>query len=98
MTTFRQKAKLLQGLLMGEVAHTGPFYATIDITCRCNIHCASCLFHSPQLNIPSDGNKEIKDIPYDLFKRLCNELKAMGTRQIILCSDGEPFLHPVFLT
>ena len=94
MTTFQQKAKLLQGLLTGEVAHTGPFYATVDVTCRCNLHCVCCQFHSSLLNMPSDGDKAIKDIPYDLFKRLCNELKAMGTSQIILCGDGEPFLHP----
>ena len=79
---------------MGEIAHTGPFYATVDVTCRCNIHCVCCLYHSSLLNIPSDGNKAIKDIPYDLFKRLCNALKAMGTSQIILSGEGEPFLHP----
>ncbi len=94
MTTFQQKTKLLQGLLTGEVAYTGPFYATVDVTCRCNLHCVCCQFHSSLLNMPSDGDKAIKDIPYDLLKMLCNELKAMGTRQIILCGDGEPFLHP----
>jgi len=94
MAALRQKIKLFIGLLTGAIAYTGPFYVTIDITCRCNIHCVCCQFHSSLLNIPSDGNKAIKDIPYDLFKRLCNELKAMGTSQIILCGDGEPFLHP----
>lgn len=94
MNAFQQKVKLLQGVITGEAAFTGPFYVTVDITCRCNIHCVSCLFHSPLLDKPSNVNKEIQDIPYDLFKRLCNELKVLGTRQIILCGEGEPFLHP----
>ena len=91
MAALKQKIKLFRGLLTGAIAYTGPFYVTIDITCRCNLHCVCCQFHSSLLNIPSDGDK---DIPYDLFKKLCNELKAMGTSQIILCGDGEPFLHP----
>ncbi len=95
MTTFQQKKKLLQGLLTGEVAHTGPFYATIDITRRCNIQCVGCRYQSPLVNMPSPGDQGIQDISFVLFKKMCNEIKAMGTMTLILMGEGEPFLHPL---
>ena len=95
MTTFQQKKKLLQGLLTGEVAHTGPFYATVDITRRCNSQCIGCRYHSPTVNMPSPGDQDILDVSLDLFKKMCNEIKAMGTKTLILMGEGEPFLHPL---
>ena len=94
MATFQQKKKLLQGLLMGEVAYTCPFYATIDITRRCNIQCVGCRYHSPLVTMPSPGNQDIVDISFDLYEKMCQEIRAMGTRTLILMGEGEPFLHP----
>ncbi len=95
MATFQQKTKLLQGLLTGEVAYTGPFYATIDITRRCNIQCVGCRYHSPAVNMPSPGDQDIMDVSFDLFRKMCNEIKTMGTKTLILMGEGEPFLHPL---
>jgi MoaA/NifB/PqqE/SkfB family radical SAM enzyme len=35
----------------------------------------------------------LPDISFDLFKKLCHELKAMDTHSLILIGDGEPMLH-----
>ena len=78
MTTFQQKVKLLQGLLMGEIAHTRPFYATVDVTCRCNIHCVCCLYHSSLLNIPSDGNKSYKRYSLRFIQKVVQCTKSDG--------------------
>ena len=95
MATFLQKVKLLRGLLTGEYALTGPFYATVDITRRCNIQCVGCRYHSPIVNMPSSGDQAVLDVSLDLFKKMCNEIKAMGTKTLILMGEGEPFLHPL---
>lgn len=34
------------------------------------------------------------DIPFDLFKTLCDGLQKMGTNSILLTGEGEPLLHP----
>ena len=94
MATFHQKIKLLKGLVTGDIAHTGPFWVTVDVTRRCNLLCPSCQYHSPILDKPSPGDHAQKDIPVNLLEKLCNELKIMGTNQIVLTGEGEPFLHP----
>ena len=35
----------------------------------------------------------MEDFPLELFKKLCGELKLMGTRSLWLTGDGEPLLH-----
>jgi MoaA/NifB/PqqE/SkfB family radical SAM enzyme len=45
-------------------------------------------------NILSPGNQETLHISPSLFKKLCDELKAMGTSELIFSGEGEPFLHP----
>jgi len=34
------------------------------------------------------------EIPLALVERLCKELPELGTHEVILAGDGEPFLHP----
>ena len=94
MATFYQKIKLLKGLLNREVAQTGPFYVTVDITRRCNLHCLGCRFHSPLVNLPSPGDQSIQDLSPPMFRKLCAELRVMGTASLFFVSEGEPFLHP----
>ena len=94
MATISQKINLLRGLLTGEYAYTGPFYAQIDLTRRCNLRCLCCRYHSNVVNIPSPGDKTISDISLGQFKKVCTELKSMGTPEIILTGEGEPLLHP----
>jgi MoaA/NifB/PqqE/SkfB family radical SAM enzyme len=97
VATFQQKAKLLQGLLTGEVAYTGPFYVTIDLTRRCNLKCLGCRFHSSYFNTPLPDHRSISDIPPRIMEELCQELKTMGANTLVLQGAGEPLLHPDIL-
>jgi MoaA/NifB/PqqE/SkfB family radical SAM enzyme len=97
MATFRQKAKLLQGLLTGEVADTGPFYVTIDLTRRCNLHCLGCPYHSTEIRKDPSPPPGPLDLSKDLIKMLCSDLKRMGTSSLVFQGEGEPLLHPDIL-
>lgn len=64
MADLLQKYRLLKGLCTGDRAHTGPFYATLDLMRRCNLRCLGCrcqfhcLFSQGPfflLQIPSQG-------------------------------------------
>lgn len=96
MASFKQKTKLLQGLLTGEKARTGPYHVMVDITRRCNLSCAGCRFHSKDAYRPSPGDQGIKDISLNMFEELCDDLMAMGTRTLFLMGEGEPLLHKQF--
>ncbi|MDO8283295.1 MAG: radical SAM protein [Thermodesulfovibrionia bacterium] len=88
-----KRAKLLHGLLTGEVAKTGPFFVDIDLTNRCNLKCLGCTYHSSDVKKVSQQGSAEADISVDLFKDLCKELKIMGTESLIFHGSGEPFLH-----
>jgi radical SAM protein with 4Fe4S-binding SPASM domain len=94
MAAFGQKIGLLMGLLRGDTAYVGPFYVTVDITRRCNLQCIGCRFHSPMSKKSPFMDDAVTDIPFDLFKTLCDELQRMGTNSILLTGEGEPLLHP----
>lgn len=94
MATLSQKLKLLRGLFTGDIAYNAPFYVTIDITSRCNLRCLGCPYHSPLIRKQADVDMANRDISYSVFEALCYDLKMMGTNQIIICGEGEPFLHP----
>ena len=93
MASLNQKIKLFQGLLTGEQARTGPFYVTIDMTNRCNLKCIGCLFHSTHVNSSLKPGNEKNDLSFDLFKGLCDELRAMETKTIFFQGSGEPMLN-----
>jgi MoaA/NifB/PqqE/SkfB family radical SAM enzyme len=92
--TLSEKIKLLRGVISGESAWTGPFFVAVRLTQRCNLHCVGCPFHSPHLNQPARKAQSMGDFPLELFKKLCGELKLMGTHSLWLTGDGEPLLHP----
>jgi MoaA/NifB/PqqE/SkfB family radical SAM enzyme len=94
MATFLQKARLLKGFLTGEITYAGPFFVTIDVTRRCNLQCLGCRFHSPEATMPSVADQSVQDISFDLFEKLCRELRTMDTEKLILIGEGEPLLHP----
>ena len=94
MATFFENALLLRGLFTGEKAYVGPYHVTVDVTNRCNMNCLGCRYHSDQVDFPSQIDTSVSEIPFDLIKRLCADLKIMGTNDIILIGEGEPFLHP----
>lgn len=95
--TLSEKIKLLRGLLSGSRAWTGPFFAAVRLTQRCNLHCVGCAFHSPQLTPSGREARPTEDFPLELFKRLCGELQRLGTRSLWLTGNGEPLLHPHLL-
>lgn len=93
MSNLLNKIHLLRGLISGHVAKTGPFFVDIDLTSRCNLHCVSCIYHSPHRNGNARPQSRGKDLSPVLFQRLCKELKGLGTHTLVLQGSGEPTLH-----
>jgi len=93
MATLIQKARLLQGLLGGSRARTGPFYVDVGVTDRCNLRCVGCPYHSPRADRSRSRSSDGCDIDLDVFKQLCQELRSMGTKTLLLHGSGEPLLH-----
>jgi len=89
-----QKINLAIGLLSGNQAKNGPFYVDIDLTERCNLKCLGCAYHNIDNKLIWKQKEVPQDIPLDLFKRICAELKNMGTHTLIFQGTGEPFLYP----
>ncbi len=94
MTTINQKIGLLKGLVSGEVAKAGPFYINIDATQRCNLRCVGCTFHGPHVKKENHTSLAGVDLPLNLFKKLCVELKTMKTNRMFIQGSGEPLLNP----
>jgi len=94
MAAFIKKINFLRSLMGKEVAYTGPFHVTVDVTRRCNLNCIGCRYHSQAIeNIQSPGNQKVLDIDPLLFKNLCRELAALGTKAIDLSGEGEPLVN-----
>ncbi len=91
MKVLFNRLKLLKGMLLGDVACTGSFYVCVDVTSRCNLHCLCCPYHSSLSNKPVSVNR---DISFDMFENLCDDMKRMGSDEIVLQGEGEPLLHP----
>lgn len=97
LTTLREKADLLKGLINGEVAFTSPFFVSVDLTRRCNLSCLHCRYHSCLSEFPSPVNSSMSDMDPDILKKLMRELEKIGTRELIFAGEGEPLLYPHFL-
>jgi radical SAM protein with 4Fe4S-binding SPASM domain len=95
LASLAYKLRLLRGLLSGEIARAEPFLVLVDTTRRCNLRCPGCRYHSPELERRGPSGR--MDFDPELFERLCGQLEAMGTSELILTGDGEPFLHPDLL-
>jgi len=89
-----QKYRLLKGLCASGRAYTGPFFVTLDLTRRCNLHCLGCRFHSRESSRPSSGDRDIVDFPLEWAEGLFADVAGLHTRALFLVGDGEPFLHP----
>lgn len=86
--------QLLRGLIDGQRAHAGPFYVELSTTTLCNQGCLGCQYHSSAKRgrlYSADGTEHM---PLDQIKTLCEGLRRLGTREMILTGEGEPFLHP----
>lgn len=93
MATFIEKVKFLRGLLSGETAQAGPFFAALDVTRRCNLRCVGCRYHSPDFRRPSSGDQSVLDMPFPLFRKLLADLKGMGTSSLYFIGEEESLLH-----
>ena len=92
----KTKDLVLEGLLNGAQAFTGPMTVQFDVTNRCNNNCICCWNNSPFLGELSDKEKTKRkdELPLDLIKRILRELKEMGTKTLFFAGGGEPFMHP----
>jgi MoaA/NifB/PqqE/SkfB family radical SAM enzyme len=94
MATVNQKIRLLQGLFNGEIARTGPFFVNVDLTSRCNLRCAGCVFHTPYVKNHRSTVRRPADLPIEIFRKLCSNLSDINTNSMIIQGEGEPMLHP----
>lgn len=94
MAAIREGIGLLRGLWSREVAFTGPFAVTLDVTRRCNLRCVGCVVHSPYLEAGVSLDHAASDVDVEMVAALCREMAAMGSRKLVLCGQGEPLLHP----
>lgn len=94
MATLNQKITLLSGLLLGNRARNGPYYVDIDLTERCNLNCLGCPYHNVDNILLREKKEAPQEMPFDLFKRVCTELRELKTHTLVLQGSGEPFLHP----
>jgi len=87
--------KTVAGILNGSEAFTGPLSVQIDLTNKCNNNCIGCWCNSPLLGDKEmDSKTKKKELPFELIKKLIDELDEMCVREIYLTGGGEPFMHP----
>lgn len=90
----RKKIYLLKGILDGESAYTGPFYIDVDVTPFCNLYCRGCQYHSSKIRKNSQGSSRYDHISMQVVDKICAALPELKTKEIFLCGQGEPLLHP----
>ena len=78
----------------------GPWRITFDTNPDdCNLHCIMCEDHSPYSTTQSDRRKEGRPkrrMSIDLLRRVMEESKGRGLREIIPSTMGEPLLYRHF--
>ena len=85
----------LVGALDGSKAYTGPKIVQIDLTNNCNLNCVGCWCHSDFLgNLKLNGEEKKRNLPYDIVKKLIEDLYELSTKEIMLSGSGEPFMYP----
>jgi len=85
----------LVGALNGFKAYTGPGIVQIDLTNNCNLNCVGCWCHSDLLgDLKLKGEEKKRKLPYDMVKKLIEDLHELGTKEIMLSGSGEPFMYP----
>jgi len=78
----------------GESAYTGPFYIDVDISPFCNLNCRGCQYHSSKKREIAQGASHANHISLSLVDKICTALPELKTKEIFLCGQGEPLLHP----
>ena len=81
-------------------ARSGPWRITFDTNPDdCNLHCIMCEDHSPYSTTQSDRRKEGRPkrrMSIDLIRRVMEDSKGRGLREIIPSTMGEPLLYRHF--
>ncbi len=91
----KQEYLEIAGIMDGQYAYTGPSFVQLDITNNCNNDCIGCWCNSPLLGdrrITPDVKSQA--LPVDLVKKLLDELRDLGAKEIYYAGGGEPFVHP----
>jgi len=94
MATSGWLIQLLRGLIDGERAFAGPFYVELSTTTLCNQGCLGCQYHSSATRGRLFSAEGTGSMPLGQIEKLCEGLRRLGTREMILTGEGEPFLHP----
>jgi len=85
----------LAGYFHGTRAFAGPTTVQVDLTDACNQNCIVCWLHAPDLQ---ERNRARIDrqatLPWDVYVRLLDDLRALGTEEIYFAGGGEPLVHP----
>lgn len=85
---------LALGVYTKNHAFIGPYHVQIDLTNNCNNNCVACWCNSPLLGERMYREEKKQQLPYILVKRLLEELRAIGTKELYFSGGGEPFMHP----
>ena len=70
---------------------TGPRTVSLHATNYCNIDCSYCWYHSELIK---EHEKPRREIDFDVFKDIVDDCADLGTDNINISGEGEPFLHP----
>lgn len=73
---------------------TGPLEVAVDITNRCNLGCITCWFYSPLREDKVSPDWAKRQMGFELFRRIVDELKELEVKKVMLGGDGDPFMHP----
>jgi len=85
----------IKGALDGSKAFTGPEHVVIDLTNRCNNNCIACWTGSPLLRDKTPPNQwKSLEFPYELIKKVIDDLYRLGTKRLRFSGGGDPFMHP----
>ena len=102
LTTISRRLVHAGGMGLGALGWTadyplvGPVYAQVGISDRCNYKCVMCGYH-PRKGMDPIGQfagRPPGRMSAPVFRRLADELKALGTWQLDFVGRGEPLLHP----
>jgi len=97
MASIPEKYALLRGLLEGQTAYRGPFFAGVDLTRRCNNRCLGCVYHCPESGQPVQGDRSIQDLPLDAARSLARDLARLKAHEVVVAGEGDALLHPQFI-
>jgi MoaA/NifB/PqqE/SkfB family radical SAM enzyme len=83
--------------LLGTIAGkplVGPRWFIVEIINACNANCLYCNIHNPDRRPDPEWRKQRLSLAD--FRRIADDLAAIGGEGITLLANGEPLLHPEF--